>query len=164
MPPQKLVGPFTLHTYEMEDIIIILPSFESRVEAVVRCNPLTLLPTVRLPLTQALDDGRQVLGRQQLQQDIQHLMVPPGKNFPNLSHNRVVSAPPRSNTSAGPPTPVTMPVTANAPLDLAILSNARVGSFLRMFLASRVTVLGRLLAGRQVDASLNPPTPLLQKW
>lgn len=151
----------------MEDIIIMLPCFDSRVEAVVSCNPLTLLPTVRLPLTQALSDGKHVLGRQQLQQDIQHLIVPPGKKSPNLLHNRVVNAPPRSNTKAGPPTPPTIPVTAKAPLDLAIFNKARVGIFLSIFLASRVTVLGRLLAGRHLETNLKPtnstPSPTRRK-
>lgn len=159
MPLQKLDGPFTLQTYEIEEIIIILPCFESREEAVVSCSPLTLLPTVRLPLTHALESGRQVLGRQQLQHEIQHLIVPPGKNFPNLSHSRVVSAPPRSNTNAGPPTPVTIPVTANAPFEFAMFNRARVGNFRPTFLANRVTVLGRLFAGPQVDANLKPTPP-----
>ncbi len=80
---------------------MILSCLDSRVPMVWRCRRLTRLPTVRLPLTHALETGTHVLGRQQLQQDIQHLMVPVGKNVPNLAHSRVVSAPPRSTMSAG---------------------------------------------------------------
>lgn len=137
-------------------MITMLPCFDNSEVAVCRCSPLTLLPTRKLPLTQALAAGRQVLGRQQLQQEMKHLMVPPGKNVPNLSHNRVVRAPPRSRTKAGPCILPTIPVTAKAPLDFAIFNKARKGILSPTLLDRVVTVLGRLFAGSNGEDNLKP--------
>lgn len=149
---KHLPGLLRLQTVEMAVMTSVLPCL-SRVPAVDRCTRLTRLPTPELPLTQALSDGMQVLGRQQLQQSMKHLIVPLGKKVPNLLQSRVVSAPPGVSIRAGCRTAVIMPVTAKAPLDLAMLSRARRVRFVLKLDMRCVTVVGRLLVVWQLEIS-----------
>lgn len=140
------------------DVIITILSCATREPTVPRSRWLNLLPTVELPLTQALESVTHVLGRQQLKQEMQQLIVPPGKKSPSLERSRVVSAPPRETISAGSPTWVTKPVTANAPLSLAIFRSFRRPPFVLRDPSSPLTVRLRLLEGPKEEPNLKDDT------
>lgn len=120
-----------------------------------RCNCLILRPTEELPLTKALARGTQVLGRQQLQQSMKHLIVPPGSNLWNLPVSRVVSAPPGVTISAGCRSPLMTYVAAVSPFAFAVFSNIILRVLVRTWCVTLLTVVGRLLVGLQLSTILN---------